>query len=240
MISIVYPTLNEEPFIGISLSAMKSKLTLPHELIVSDGHSTDKTVEVARKYADIVVEYTGEKRQNISQGRNAGAKAAHGEFLVFMDADSHIVDPDAFFTRALSHFEKDPDLVGLAVRLKVWPEAETLADRIIFGVMMFNLRIMNNVLHVGESPGEFQMMRRSVFEKLGGFREDLITREDSDMFLRLSKAGRTYFDPDLTVFHSGRRAHKLGWPHLLRVWATNVVWVALFHRAKSKEWTVVR
>jgi len=240
MISIVYPTLNEESVIGDSLRAMRAKFTLPHELIVSDGHSTDKTVEIAKSLADIVVEHNTPERQNIAQGRNAGAKAAHGEFLVFMDADSRIPDPDAFFTRALAHFEKDPRLTALAVRLKVWPKDETFADKVIFGIMMFNLRLMNNVFHIGESPGEFQMMRKSVFDRLHGFDEHLVTREDSDMFLRLSKAGHTYYDTHLTVYHSGRRAHKLGWPHLLWVWMTNVVWVALFHRAKTKEWKVIR
>jgi len=64
---------------------------------------------------------------------------------------------------------------------------------------------------MGEAPGRFQMMRRSAFEKVKGYREDLITREDGDMFARLSKVGRTLYDSKLEVFHSGRRAHAIGW-----------------------------
>ncbi len=240
MISIIFHTLNEETYIGESVKQIQNKMTLPHEIIVSDGKSTDNTVGIATSLGAKVVAYTGEKRQNISQGRNAGGAAASGEFLVFMDADSRIPDPDSFFTKALARFGKNPKLVALTAHLRVYPESATLADRIIFGILYRNLRFMNNVLHIGESTGEFQMIRRNAFQELHGFREDLITREDADMFLRLSKIGRTMVDPELTVFHSGRRAHKIGWPKLLRQWITNSIWVTLFNKAHAEEWTVVR
>jgi len=240
MISIIFPTLNEESCIGDSIRLINSKMTLPHEIIVSDGKSTDKTVSIAKSLGAKVVEYAGEKRQNISMGRNAGAAAASGEFLVFMDADSRIPEPDQFFTAALKRFDQNGKLVALTAHLRVYPESATVADRIIFGILYFNLRFLNNVLHKGESTGEFQMIRRSTFVSLHGFREDLITREDADMFLRLSKVGRTMVDTKLTVFHSGRRAHKIGWPKLLRQWITNSIWVVLFNKAHADEWTVVR
>ena len=241
MISIIFPTLNEESCIGDSIRALKSKLTvIPYEIIISDGRSTDRTVEIAKSLADKVIEYTGTTRQNIAMGRNAGAKAAGGEYLVFMDADSRINDPDMFFTEAIRQFDNDPRLVALTARLKVYPELETKADRIIWSILAFNLRVMNNVLHKGESTGEFQMIRRNIFESLHGFREDLVTREDADMFLRLSKVGRTFWDGSLTVFHSGRRAHKIGWPKLLKTWVLNSIWVVLFNKAHAEEWTVVR
>ncbi len=241
MISIIFPTLNEEPVIGRSIEKIKSKMVVvPYEIIVSDGKSTDKTVEIARQGADKVVEYKGTARQNIAMGRNAGARVAEGEYLVFMDADSQIEDPDVFFTKALARFENNPTLVALTARLKVYPSDETFSDKIIWTLLAFNLRIMNNVFHRGESTGEFQMIRKNIFDSIHGFREDLITREDADMFLRLSKVGRTFWDPELTVFHSGRRAHKIGWPKLLKSWMLNTIWVILFNKAHAEEWTVIR
>ena len=240
MISIVIPTLNEEKVIGESLRALKSRMTVPGEIIVSDGGSTDKTVEIARQWADRVVVYSGTARQTISAGRNDGAAAATGEFLIFMDADSRIEDPDAFLLEALRQFEAHPEVVGLTARVRVYPEQETLMDRVVFGVLSFNVRVLNNVFRRGESVGEFQMMRKESFDKLGGFRTDLVTREDADMFLRLSHVGRTRLDPNLLVYHSGRRAHKMGWPRLLWDWTVNTIWVALFDKAFLKEWKVIR
>lgn len=241
MISIIFPTLNEEAYIGDSIRAIQSKLTrFPYEIIVSDGKSTDRTVGIARDLGATVIEYAGTTRQNIAMGRNAGGRAAHGEFLVFMDADSRIDDPDAFFAKALERFAADPRLVGLTGRLRVYPGHETFGDRIVWPILAFNLRLMNNVFHKGESTGEFQMMRKSAFDRLGGFREDLVTREDADMFMRLSRIGRTLWEGSLTVYHSGRRAHKIGWPKLLRTWVINSIWVVLFNKAHAEEWTIVR
>jgi glycosyltransferase involved in cell wall biosynthesis len=240
MISIIIPTLNEEKLIGTVLADLRKDFTMPHEIIVTDGKSTDKTVEIARKYADKVIEYTGTARQTIAQGRNDGARAAVGDYLVFFDADCFIKNKDAFFKQAISNFEKNPNVTAVCVNLKVLPENERFTDKLVFGTMNLLLRFQNNVLHHGESPGEFQMMKKSTFEKLHGYREDLVTREDADMFLRLSKIGRTVFDPKLTVYHTGRRAHNMGWFKLLSVWMMNVFYVALFNKAKTKEWKVIR
>lgn len=240
MISFIIPTLNEETVLESTLKALRKLQAMPYEIIVSDGHSTDRTVEIAEQYADKVVEHDGKTRQNISKGRNAGAAVAQGEFLVFMDADSRIEDPDAFFTEALEQFKNNPELVAVTVRLKVYPDQETFVDKIMFSIVNFNVFILNNVLHTGESTGEFQMIRKSAFNFLKGFREDLITREDADMFQRLSKVGKIKFYGNLTVFHSGRRAHKVGWPRCLWTWVTNIIWFALFGRVVSKEWKVIR
>jgi glycosyltransferase involved in cell wall biosynthesis len=240
MISIVIPTLNEEKVIGKSLQALKSDMTIPHEIIVSDGGSSDRTAEIAGQWDGRVIIYSGTGRQTIGCGRNDGAAAAKGEFLVFMDADSRINDPDAFFAEAMKQFEKHPEVVALTSRIRVYPEDETPIDRIVFGVLSFNVRMLNNLFHRGESVGEFQMMRKETFDKLGGFRTDLVTREDADMFLRLSQVGRTMLDPQLLVYHSGRRAHKIGWPKLLWDWAINTIWVTLFDKAFATEWKVIR
>lgn len=240
MISIIIPTLNEETVLEGTINALRVMHHISYEIIVSDGYSVDKTIEIANKFADKVIMHDGKTRQNISQGRNAGAAAAKGEFLVFLDADVKIEDPDTFFTEALKQFSIDPKLVGLIVKLKVFPDKATLVDNTIFGILNIALSLKNNFLHIGGATGEFQMIRKNVFDSLSGFREDLITSEDHDMFFRLSKVGRTMLYSKLTVFHSGRRAHKIGWTKLLWFWTINTIWVALFNCSFNKEWKVIR
>lgn len=240
MLSIIIPTLNEEIVIKRTITALRVMSSISYEIIISDGHSIDKTVEIAKKYADKVVEHDGKTRQNISQGRNAGAAAAKGEILVFLDADSRIENPDIFFAEALKQFNINSKLVGFTVKVKVFPDNATLADNIIFGILNMMLILRNNFLHIGASTGEFQMIRKTAFDFLNGFREDLIAGEDFDMFFRLSKVGRTMLCPKLTIFHSGRRAHKIGWPKLLWLWTVNNIWVLLFNHAASKEWKAIR
>ena len=241
MISFVIPTLNEEQVLKDTIVSLRKLKAVPYEIIVSDGHSSDGTLDIAKKLADKVVEHDGKTRQTISGGRNAGAAAAKGELLVFFDADCHILsDQDAFFAEAVKQFDNNPKLVGLTVNIRIDADKETAADKIIYSVLNFNLAFRNNIFHSGESTGEFQMIRKSAFDQIGGFDEKLVTREDADMFYRLAKIGRTMVDRKLTVYHPGRRAHKVGWPKLIWIWTQNKIWVWLFNRAKSKEWEVIR
>ncbi|HUC88695.1 MAG TPA: glycosyltransferase [Candidatus Paceibacterota bacterium] len=240
MISIIIPTLNEEKVIEKTLASLRKLINVPYEIIISDGKSTDKTVEIAKKYADHVVEYKGQNRQTIAQGRNDGAKAARGDFLVFLDADCVIPDSNEFFSQALRNFNEKKGIIALTGNIRVLKQYETLADRLVFLYMNSFFRFANNVLHKGQAPGEFQMIRKSAFESVHGFREDLVAGEDVDMFLRLSKIGSTFFDKNLTVFHTGRRAHKIGWPRLLWMWFMNSMHVSIFNKSKSKEWTAIR
>jgi glycosyltransferase involved in cell wall biosynthesis len=241
MISIIIPTLQEEKAIPGTLRALKDKLSLPHEIIVSDGGSSDRTVELARPLADQVLVYRGVTRQTISQGRNDGAKVARGEFLLFLDADCVMPQPDDFLARALSHFQADTNLVALTGNVRVFPDAATRHDRIVFGVMNFAARVQNNVFGgAGCVGGEFQMVRKTAFDAVGGYREDLVTLEDRDLFFRLSKNGRTYFDPALTIFHTGRRAHIEGWPRLIIRALLNIFLFQTMGRVRTTEWRPIR
>ncbi len=239
MISIIVPTRNEEKIIRTTLSSLKKQLTLDYELIVSDGESTDNTILIAHEFTDLVVSRDPAAPKNIAQGRNAGAHIARGEFLVFLDADCTIKNADYFFTHALKQFE-DSRVVALAAPLNVLPELATYTDRVIESIIQANLVVVNNLLHTGGAQGEFQMVRASEFKKIGGYNERLVVCEDLDLFKRLARRGRTVFDTSLTVYHTGRRAHAIGWPHLLYLWFANQISVAIRGKAYSKEWEPLR
>jgi glycosyltransferase involved in cell wall biosynthesis len=240
VISIIIPTLNEAKIIESTLRTLAATLTFPHEVIVSDGGSSDRTAELAAQYANTVVVFSGIGRQTIGEGRNDGAKAAVGEFLVFLDADCVIPEPDRFFAQALAHFAGDPALAGLTAYLRVFPADETLGDKFVSRIANLGLRVANNMLKRGAAFGEFQMIRREAFAGVGGFRADLIAFEDADIFRRLSRIGRTMIDPKLCVLHSGRRGHQVGYPQLLATWFVNLVSMAVRNRPLSKEWKPIR
>ncbi len=99
---------------------------------------------------------------------------------------------------------------------------------------------MNNVLHIGTGPGEFQMVKASAFRSLGGYNERLVASEDHDLFMRLAKIGETRLDPSLVVYETGRRAHAVGWLRLFTTWIVNGITVTFFNRSVSKEWKEIR
>ncbi len=239
MISFIIPTLNEEKTIEKTLQCIAG-YTGEHEVIVSDGKSKDSTVEIAKKYGAKVVMYDMPERQTIAMARNSGVEAATGEFVVFMDADVTISDINKFFEKANSVFTARPNVVALTVFYEVLPELKTVADAVFFKLLCLDFLISNNVFHIGASAGEFQMIRREAFNKVGGFNEKLAAAEDMDLFRRLSKIGRTHFEKSLKIYHTGRRAHTIGWPKLLSEWFANTVSMILFKRSASKEWKEIR
>ncbi len=240
MISIIIPTLNEEKTIGNTLESLRRLSYCDYEIIISDGKSKDRTIEIAKKYGAKIIIYKGATRQTIGGGRNLGASIASGEFFVFLDADVIIPDINNFFTKAINIFKNQKELVGLTVCIKVLPELETLPDRVIFSMINYLNFFLNNVFHWGNAGGEFQMIRASVFRKLKGYNKKLVAGEDNDMFQRLTREGKTRIEMSPKVMHTGRRAHKIGWPRLLLTWYVDWLSVLLFNRSFSTIWKEVR
>jgi hypothetical protein len=84
------------------------------------------------------------------------------------------------------------------------------------------------------------MIKHGAYKTVKGYNDELVTYEDNDMFERLAKIGQTRFIKELTIYHSGRRAHKIGWPKLLTIWIYNAIHFYLFKKAAAKEWKVIR
>src|SRR6266699_1030648 len=90
MISFIVPAYNEETELPSTLGAIRaasSGLSQPVEIIVVDDASTDATPEIAEQAGARVVSI---QRRQIGAARNAGARAAQGEYLFFVDADTRI------------------------------------------------------------------------------------------------------------------------------------------------------
>jgi glycosyltransferase involved in cell wall biosynthesis len=238
MLSIIIPAREEEKTIERTVMQFRDHLKIPHEIIVSDARSKDRTVEIARLCAHVVVVFDGTKH-TAGIGRNDGARAAHGEYLAFVDAGVEIPDVNDFFERALAHF-KDLNVVGVTGPQRATPGLETWADRLSYGFLNLTIRFQNNVLRRGEASGKFMLVSHEAFKKVNGFREDLNTREDGDFFYRLSKIGKTVFDSSLLVYHGARRPHAIGWARLWWTWTVNAVSLALFNKAVADDWTPIR
>src|SRR5574341_89216 len=97
-LSVIIPTLNEAKTIPTLLDALDAQIRKPDEIIVADAGSTDGTPDVARGRGARVV-----RGGRPGPGRNAGARAAVGDLLFFLDAD--VVPRPEFFAKALGEFE---------------------------------------------------------------------------------------------------------------------------------------
>lgn len=239
-ISIIIPSLNEEKLIERLLkqftAGIKSSFNI--ELIVSDGGSNDSTIEIAKKYADRIIEHKEKFSQNISQGRNAGAKDSLRDVLIFLNADTYIKDIELFLSEILKEFESD-ETAAVACRIEVFPEEIKLSDKLFHGFYNYYVALLNK-LFIGMGRGECHIIRRDSFLRAGGYDESLAAGEDFDLYSRIRKTGRIKFRRDLLVYESPRRYRKFGYFRVIRDWTMNSISVYLFKKSVSAKWEAVR
>ena len=239
-ISVIIPTLEEEKLLARTLEQFTPDIRAYHrlEIIVSDGGSKDNTLCIARRHADHVVEAGVGTRQNISMGRNRGAEAAQGEILVFFNADTLIDNPDRFFS-TMVRVLRDNRISAATCDVLVYPEGETFADRFFHGSYNRYFWLLN-VLGMGMGRGECHVVKRELFERIGGYNESIAAGEDFELFLRLRRLGKIAFIRSLRVFESPRRYRTYGYFRISLLWFLNALSVFLFRRSMLDEWKPVR
>jgi len=238
LISVIIPTFEEEKCVESILSQfpVSFRKHCDVELIISDGGSSDQTVLLARTRADVVLESA--TIQTIAMGRNAGARAATGDILMFFNADVRLDNPERLIETMLATF-KDMSVVAATCNVMVNPEEETLSDKLFHGWFNRYCRFLNSI-GVGMGRGECHVVRKTVFNQAGGYNEAIVAGEDFELFLRLRRFGKIAFVQSLTVFESPRRYRAYGYSRTGLLWFVNAVWVLLFKRSLSRRWTPIR
>lgn len=239
VVSIIIPTLKEAAYLERTLKNFE-RFSLPHEIIISDGGSTDGTLDIARRYTDKITVWDKPHRQTFGEAKNAGAALAAGAYLVCIDADVIIPEPDVFFKEIIAEFERRPKVLAMTVPLKVLADQARFGDRFFMEPLNIWYIISNNYLHFSNASGEFQMFRAEAFRRVKGFDERLIGGEDTDIFNRIGRIGRTRVYTKLAAYHTCRRPHKVGWIKLYLMWIWQGFTVLLFRQTAFSEWKVIR
>ncbi len=239
--TIIIPTLNEEkllPALLKQLNEISLREKYDYEIIVSDGGSSDKTAEIAISDSDIFIVNKKQEKQNIASGRNNGAKLAAGEILIFFNADILISETDSFFSFIENNFDQSKYL-AMTCKVNIFPQEEIMFDKLFHIGYNYYFRIINS-LGVGMGRGECQIVKKNIFELLGGYNEDLFAGEDFDLFRRIRQIGKILFAPDIRVFESPRRFRKIGYTRVTSSWIMNGVSVLLRNKSLSAKWEQVR
>ena len=239
-ISVVIPTLLEGKYLDRTLRQFSDKLRKQFnlEIIVSDGGSSDNTLEIAGNYTDCVLRHQGKGRQTISKGRNVGAAKASGEFLVFLNGDTVIAQPEQFFGRIITVLA-DRKVVAATCDVTIYPEEETFADKAFHGFFNIYFRLLN-VIGIGMGRGECQIVRRNPFFEVGGYDENLVAGEDFDLFVKLRRHGKIVFLSGLKVWESPRRFRRYGYRKITLLWFLNALSVFFRGKSAAKEWEPIR
>jgi glycosyltransferase involved in cell wall biosynthesis len=230
-VSVIVPAFNEERCIAKTLDHLRAAGELlrahadtPVQVLVVDNASTDRTAGIAR---DCGVSVIDESEHNIAKVRNAGARAAEHDVLVFVDADTLV--PSQSLLRIAQVMATSACLGGAV-------DNTYDARRLIIRAYLKFWRMVG--ILGGMAQGACHFCQREAFAELGGYDETMYMGEDVDFFWRLRAAARkrglrTCFIRDLQVMTSARRFDT--WPLWRTLVFTNPI-VALALRRRRSPW----
>ena len=205
--SVIIPTLNEEKYLPNLLDDLTKQKEKNFEIIIVDGKSEDRTIDVAMKYKNkYLIKAVISQKRNLCYQRNLGAKNSTGEYLVFLDADSRIKK------NYLSDLKKYIDKYSYPfLTTYQLPDDNDSFNLILAQIANYGLEILK-LINKQMAPGYNFVILRNIFIKLKGFNEKTTISEDHDLSIRIQNAGiKLHIIPKKLVKWSFRRVKKDGY-----------------------------
>ena len=204
--SVIIPAYNEQAWLPATLVALQKAMRAidgTGEIIVADNNSQDKTSEIAREHGAVVV---FEPINQISRARNAGAKAAKGRYLIFLDADTTI--STTLLQKALENLSNGACGGG----------AKVVYEGDLPGVVKGATELWNYFsVKFGMAAGCFIYCPKEAFDAVGGFSQNVYASEEIWFSWKLGAWGKQHHmdfriinDPPLIT-----SSRKLKWFSLL-------------------------
>lgn len=200
LLTIVIPSKNEEKYIGATLKLLCGQHIGRTEVIVADANSSDNTRRIVNEFSD---------RLNIriingglpSVGRNAGAKLATTRYVLFLDSDCQIRDRGIIQACLYQMENKDLDLLSIKI------SADDIGAKVLY--WMNNIVVFLSRFDKPFAVGTFMMVRKEVFDAIGGFDPEAIHCEDYVLSKQFDR--RRFFIMNRVVYADNRRFKKTGY-----------------------------
>lgn len=223
-VSVVIPYFNRARFIDDCLTSVFDQTVAPHEVIVVDDASEPAERRHLDSWAPRIRIVDQPKNGGVSAARNAGIRAATGDWIAFNDSDDVWVKDKLAIQ--LDHIERHPECDGVHTAIRAFfDDGRAVVSDAVAPHLTLEAALYDNVIRM-----QSLMIRARVMREIGGFDEGLRCCEDDDLGIRLAAAGyRIHFLADpLTNMRRGDYDHLFGnWRRIIRAKAA----VALRHRA---------
>ena len=233
--SVIIPARNEEDFVLATIkSVLEQSTDIPYEVIVVDSASIDQTAKVAK---DAGVRVVHESIAGLPRAREAGRRAARGEYLLYIDADTTM--PPDYLNRVDAALRKQPKAVG--VTNPNWLYDGTFAQNaVVFSFFTFVYPLQTFMLRLMGGSNQFIggsfTVNAKVLEQAGGFNPEVtFYGEDTEVSKRVGRLGKIIFIYNLKVATSARRFHTNGLFKTTADYVRHFFAMALFnHQAENK------
>ena len=211
-VSVIIPTYNRAGFVREALASACAQSYRDCEIVVVDDGSgescrnaTRQTVEAFAAEANFPVLYCFQRNQGVSSARNSGVRISQGELIAFLDSDD-IWQPEKLQEQA-SFFDSHPE-VQICQTDEIWLRSDARVNP-----KKKHRKPKGNIFFASlglclVSPSA-TMMRRTLFEHLGGFDETLPACEDYDLWLRISVTESVFLIESPLVLRRGGHGDQL-------------------------------
>lgn len=187
LISVVMPCYNAECYIEESIKSILNQTFKDFELIIVDDGSTDRSLEIIKKYArkdKRIRVIRNKKNMGIAISRNIGTKAAKGKYIAVHDSDD--ISLPFRLKEQFDYLEKNPEAGVVGGYLQIF---ESESEKVI-GIRKYpendeNLR--NKIFFYSPVAQPAAMIRKDVFKKIGFYNPKYPPSEDLDFWFRLGE-----------------------------------------------------
>ena len=218
-LTIVIPTYNEEKYIaGVIISIIKQNYIYGTRVIISDNNSTDNTrniiSQLKEQYKDIInIEVID--GGNVSKGRNNGAKITNTEYILFMDGDVILTNPNHIYDTLK---EMKDDRLNLLTS-KVESYGKDIRTKITFKVFNIVNKIISKVTPF--AVGTYFMTKTNLFYMYGMFNEEV--KHSEDYLLSKQYNPKRFKISNHYIGQDDRRFKKMGYLGMLKLVILNFI-----------------
>lgn len=190
-ISVVVPCYNQGKFLSEALDSVLAQTLQEWECIVVDDGSTDNSADIAKAYCakDNRIRYVYQENAGPSAARNKGVSLTSAPLVFFLDGDNVILSE--LLGLGVEHMEKHTDCI------LYYTKGEYFGSR--HGEFILNYTSYRDLL-VANSIDCLCIVRRTDFERVGGFDEGLFGYEDWEFFIRLLYHNDTIYKEPQILF----------------------------------------
>lgn len=197
-ISVIIPLYNKEISISATVNSVLNQTFTNFELLIIDDGSTDNSLKVLSTFMDKRIKVISKSNGGVSEARNYGVKASSSDYIFFLDADDIITADCLLIFIDLINKYKEADVFTANFKVVNQDNSEN-----IYCTGDKETLVKNNfkalwIAEVFPRTGSM-VIKKSCFEKVGYFRDDITLYEDLELVLRLFNAYKIAYSPKIVL-----------------------------------------
>jgi glycosyltransferase involved in cell wall biosynthesis len=204
LVSVIIPTLNRAGLVGEAITSVLAQHYARVELLVVDDGSSDATPAVVEAFGPVLT-YIRQAHAGVSAARNRGVAAARGELIAFLDSDDLWLPGKV--TAQVALLQEQPQTQACYTD-EIWIRHGVRVNQKDIHQKHAGWIFLPSLPRCIISPSSI-MLRRTLWDRLGGFDESLPACEDYDLWLRLTVTVPVLLLPEPLIVKRGGHADQL-------------------------------